>query len=85
MVLENNELILSKEELINMIKDDNPDNRDWSRDVLVKMINSYKYLSNKQYEWVLSKIKYIVNHNTKYKNFKKKVKRFEFEENIVCL
>jgi len=80
MKLWNKDLILTRDELINMIQTDNPDKNDWSNEILVKMITNFKYLSKKQYEWVLSKIKYIVNHNKKYTNFKKKVKGFELED-----
>ena len=77
MKVENNELLLTKDELINMIKNDNPDKNDWSNKTLVEMLTRFKYLSKKQHEWVLSKIKYIVNHNVKYKNFKRKFKYFD--------
>ena len=80
MKLWNRDLILTRDELINMIRTDNPDKNDWSNEILVKMITNFKYLSKKQYEWILSKVKYIINHNNKYMNYKKKVKGFELED-----
>ena len=80
MILENLNLELTKDELISMIKDDNPDSTDWSKEILLNIINSYRNFSVKQYDWILSKIKYIVNHNDKYKSYKKKIKNFSIEK-----
>jgi hypothetical protein len=72
MVIKNKELELTKDELIDMIKNDNPDRHDWSKDILLDIICRFEFFSIKQYKWILSKVKYIVNHNKKYSNFKKK-------------
>ena len=75
----NTDLVLTREELINMIQVDNTDKKDWSRDVLIEMINRFKNFSDKQYKWIFSKVKYIVKHNIKYKNFRD-IKGFELED-----
>ena len=75
----NQDLILTRDELIEMINHDNTDRNDWSREKLIKMINTYKIFSKKQYEWILSKVRYITNHNSKYRKFRKTFKNFEIE------
>jgi hypothetical protein len=70
MKKKNTDLVLTRDELLNMITADNTDKTDWSKDILVKMIKSFKSFSDKQYKWVFSKVKYIVKHNSKYKNFR---------------
>jgi hypothetical protein len=79
MTMKNRELILTREELIKMITVDNTDKNDWSGDTLVGMINSFKTFSDKQYNWLLSKVKYIVKHNKKYRNFRD-IRGFEMKE-----
>ena len=80
MTLINSELNLTRGELINMIMIDNPDKDDWSKDSLVNMVTRFRKFSDKQYKWIYSKMKYIVNHNKKYSNYKKKVKGFRLED-----
>ena len=76
MRIDNMELILTRTELYDLIKNDNPDTSDWSKDILLKIISRNFNLSVKQYEWINSKVKYIINHNDKYKIFRKKFKSF---------
>ena len=80
MEIINRELILTKDELIKMIEKDNLDKNDWSKDTLINMITNYEYFSKKQYEWILSKIKYIVSRNFKYKVFRNKFKSFDIDK-----
>ena len=80
MKLDNTDLILSRKELISMIEKDNPEKNDWSKENLISMIKCFRNFSDKQYKWILSKVKYIINHNSKYKNFKNKVKGVELED-----
>jgi uncharacterized protein YfbU (UPF0304 family) len=75
--IKNRELELTRDELFDMIKNDNPDRHDWSRDSLLEMISRFNSFSEKQYKWILSKVKYIINHNKKYSNFKRKFDGFE--------
>ena len=76
MRIDNMELILTRTELYDLIKNDNPDTSDWSKDILLKIISRNFNFSVKQYEWINSKVKYIINHNDKYKIFRKKFKSF---------
>ena len=80
MKLIKTDLILTREELSNMILNDNPEKNDWSKENLISMVKCFRKFSDKQYKWILSKVKYIINHNSKYKNFKNKIKEFELEE-----
>jgi hypothetical protein len=72
MTIKNKDLEITRTELIDMIENDNPDRNDWSKDKLINILTKYKFPSTKQHNWILSKVKYIVNHNSKYSNFKKK-------------
>ena len=76
MRIDKMELILTRTELYDLIKNDNPDSPDWSKDTLLKIVSRNYYFSVKQYEWINSKVKYIINHNDKYKIFRKKFKSF---------
>jgi hypothetical protein len=80
MKIQNMSLILTRTELYDLIKNDNTDTSDWSRDTLLRIITRYDNFSVKQYEWINSKVKYIINHNDKYKNFRKKFKSFELSD-----
>ena len=76
----NNSLVITRDELINMIKNDNPDKKDWSKKTLINIINNFKYFSDKQYNWIFEKIKYIVVKNVKYKQFRGKYIMFEIDD-----
>jgi len=81
MKIKNLELVLTRYELINLIENENPDkNSDWSKEKLLYIICNFENFSVKQYEWILSKVKYIINHNNKYKNFRKKFNHFDLED-----
>ena len=79
MKLDNTDLILSRKELIDMIEKDNPEKNDWSKENLISMIKCFRSFSDKQYKWILSKVNFIINHNNKYKIFKKKFKNLKIE------
>ena len=75
MKLENKTLYLTKDELTNIIKNDNPQKNDWARDKLLKMIADYTFFTDSQIKWLLSKIMFITNYNKKYINIKKQFNR----------
>ena len=81
MKIVNNELVLTKDELIFIIND-NTDRDDWSREQLTTMVKNFRVLSDKQHKWVLSKIKYVINHNHKYQNYRKRFRKFRIEEKV---
>jgi hypothetical protein len=80
MKIQNRELRLTRQELFEMIDRDNPDKSDFLKENILNIIRSYKNYSIKQYQWILSKIIFIVNHNNKYRNFRKKFKNFCIED-----
>jgi hypothetical protein len=80
MKIKNKELCLTRQELFEMIDNDNPDKSDFLKDNILNIIRKYKNFSIKQYQWILSKVTFIVNHNNKYRNFRKKFNNFCIEE-----
>jgi hypothetical protein len=71
-------LKLTRNELIEIIEN-NPDKKDVFKNTILSIINNFPLFSVKQYQWILSKVVYITNHNPKYKNIKKKFISFELE------
>jgi hypothetical protein len=80
MKIQNRELWLTRQELFEMIDNDNPDKSDFLKDNILNIIRKYKNYSIKQYQWILSKITFIVNHNNKYRNLRKKFNNFCIED-----
>jgi hypothetical protein len=78
MTIKNMTLRLTRDELREIIEN-NPDKNDVFKDKVLNIINIFHSFSVKQYEWILSKIIYITNHNKKYKSIKKKFLNFELE------
>jgi hypothetical protein len=79
MKIQNRSLLLSREELVNLIQNENPDKSNENNPFTLALINIVRRqvnFSDKQHKWVLSKITYIINHNKKYINFRKKFKNF---------
>jgi hypothetical protein len=79
MKIQNRDLVLSREELVDLIQNENPDKskeNNFFTDTLLSIVKYQVNYSDKQYKWILSKVKYIINHNKKYINFRKKFKDF---------
>ena len=74
MKLKNQELEIKREDLIYMIENENPDKKDWSKKELTDMVKRFRSFSVKQSNWILKKVQFIVNHNNKYINYRKKFK-----------
>ena len=74
MKLNNQELEIKREDLIYMIENENPDKKDWSKRELTNMLKRFRFFSEKQSKWILKKVQYIVNHNNRYINYRKKFK-----------
>jgi hypothetical protein len=68
---ENELLVIDKNGLIRLIKD-NTDNKSTKIDSdLTRMIICfYGHMSVKQLNWVLEKVKYVIRHNSKYRKYK---------------
>jgi len=79
MEIKNNVLVLTREELINMISNDNTDSNDTYKEKILSMINNFIFFSDKQEKWIYSKILYITNHNEKYKDIRKMFNSFTLE------
>jgi hypothetical protein len=79
MRIENRNLVLTRKELIDLIQNENPDKSSENSFFTITLVNIITFninFSDKQYDWILSKITYIINHNKKYINFRKKFKYF---------
>lgn len=64
-------LTIDKTNLINMIKDNSDKDSAQIDSNLITMIQCfYGHLSVKQMNWTLEKVKYIIRHNRKYKEYK---------------
>jgi hypothetical protein len=64
-------LMVNKTGIIKMVKDNSDRNSAKIDSSLIVMINCfYGHLSIKQMNWILEKIKYIIRHNGKYRDFK---------------
>jgi hypothetical protein len=79
MTVDKNCLLLTKKEFIELLNDnrDNSKENDYFKNCLLSIIER-KYITPKQHDWILSKIKYITNTNMKYKIFKKRFDDFYF-------
>jgi hypothetical protein len=82
MKIENKKLFLTREELKEIIKNnlDKSDENTKIENILVSIIDRKKIVSDKIYNWILSKIKYVTNVNKEYKNIKKKFNDFHIVE-----
>ena len=80
MEIKENKLYITRDELFKMINEDNPDKNDFLKDKLLNIVNNFEHFSEKQYNWILSKMKYITNHNSKYEEIKNNFISFELEE-----
>jgi hypothetical protein len=79
MKIQNRNLILTRKELIDLIQNENPDKsseNSFFTVTLLSIVMSQINFSDKQYNWIISKVTYIINHNKKYINFRKKFKDF---------
>jgi hypothetical protein len=79
MKIENRNLVLTRKELVDLIQNENPDKSNENNFFTNTLLSIVKYqvnFSDKQYKWILSKVTYIINHNKKYTNFRKKFKDF---------
>ena len=72
MKIQNRKLCLTRQELFEMIDKDNPDKSDFLKENILNIIRKYQNFSIKQYQWILAKVIFIINHNNKYRNFRKK-------------
>ena len=80
MKILNMDLCLTRDELYQMIENHNPEKNDWSREKLLGIIRNFDNFSVKQYEWINSKVKYIITHNDKYKHLRKKFISFDLKD-----
>jgi hypothetical protein len=84
MKIENKRLFLTQEELKEIIRN-NPDKSDENNrieNILISIIDRKRVSSNKIYNWILSKIKYVTNVNRSYKDIRKKFNDFCIVNNI---
>jgi hypothetical protein len=85
MKIQKRELVLSREELVDLIQNENPDKsneNNFFANTLLNIVKNRINYSDKQYNWILSKVTYIINHNKKYINFRKKFKDFVVDVGI---
>jgi hypothetical protein len=83
MKIQNRDLVVSRQELVDLIQNDNPDKSYENNFFTYTLLSIVRYqvnFSDKQYKWILSKVTYIINHNKKYINFRKKFNDFIIEE-----
>jgi hypothetical protein len=69
MRIQDKTLTLNRIELIDVIQN-NPHKDSRNTDIqnrLTSMIKRDRYFSDKQYDWILSKIQYVMNHNVDYR------------------
>jgi hypothetical protein len=69
MKIEDNVLILSRAELLGIIHN-NPEKSPRNLDIektLSDIVFKTHYFSEKQYNWILSKVKYVLNRNKEYR------------------
>jgi hypothetical protein len=69
MIIQDKVLTLSRMELIDVIQN-NPEKSPRNKDIekaLLDMIYKTRYFTEKQYGWILKKVKYILNHNKEYR------------------
>lgn len=76
MKINNLRLELTREELYNLIENENP-TKDVYKNTLLGIINNYQNFSVKQFSWINDKVIFIINKNSKYKSFRKKFNSFE--------